>query len=104
MGARRQASTRLLPAACPAGHGLAYNGEPFINPGGGRPVYFGQPTAQQPAVPTPLRPARKVPVASGGLYMINLNFGNCRVDDISDYVSAAQPPLDPLTPRVSRSG
>jgi hypothetical protein len=64
------------------------NGQPFINPGGSAPVYFGGPTAQQPAFPTPLKPARKLQVASGGLYMLNLDFGNCRVDDISGYVGA----------------
>jgi hypothetical protein len=27
-------------------------------------------------------------LASGGLYTIRLDMGNCRVDDTSDYVSA----------------
>jgi hypothetical protein len=69
-----------------AGHGLALNGQPFINPGNSQPVYFGAPTAQQPAAPAPLKPARKVQVSSGSSFIINVNYGNCRVDDISDYV------------------
>jgi hypothetical protein len=72
-----------------AGRGLAYNGQPFINPGGGKPVYFGAPTAQQPAPPTPITPAAEVQVASSSLYNIRLDMGNCRVDAVSDYVSAA---------------
>jgi hypothetical protein len=72
-----------------AGHGLAHSGQPFINPGGGQPIYFGGPTAQQPAFPTPLKPARKLQVASGAVYLLNLGYGNCRVDDISGYVSSA---------------
>ncbi len=70
----------------PAGHGLALDGQPFINPGNSQPVYFGAPTAQQPAAPAPLKPARKVQVSSGSSFIINVNYGNCRVDDISDYV------------------
>jgi hypothetical protein len=57
-----------------AGHGLALNGQPLINPGGAtnQPIFFGRPTAQQLAAPTPFKLARKVQVSSGSPFVINV--------------------------------
>ena len=83
--AAHPAGADLAPSS--AGHGVSYNGLPLINPGGNKPIYFGEPTVVNPAPPTPLRPARNVTIPSGSPININLGYGNCRVDDLTTYVS-----------------
>lgn len=70
-----------------AGHGLQYNSLPLLNPGAPSPAYFAAPTMELPALPVPVRPAQQVPLASSANYVINLNYGNCRVDDVTSFVS-----------------
>ncbi len=53
-------------------------------------VYFGDPTDGKKVPSAPVRPARRVNVTSGVMVNINLGYGNCRVDDITSYVSGSQ--------------